>query len=97
MPDSDLSMSDHATNRRVFIGRVALVIGLATVVGGEMIPRVATAAPAKLPQGEIGYQPTPKGKARCELCLNWQAPNTCKLVAGAISPTGWCGLFAPRS
>jgi hypothetical protein len=97
MPESDLDMSEYATNRRTFIGRVTLAIGLATFVGGGIAPRPAAAAPAKLPPGEIGYQPSPKGKARCELCVNWQAPNACKLVAGAISPTGWCGLFASRS
>src|SRR5580692_8619387 len=97
MADSNPGVSEYATSRRTFIGRASLAIGLATFVGGGIAPLRASAVPVKLPQGEIGYQPAPKGKARCELCVNWQAPNACKLVAGAISPTGWCGLFAARS
>jgi hypothetical protein len=67
------------------------------VVGASLAGRRAAAAPAKLPPGEIGYQPTPKGNARCELCVNWQAPNACKVVAGPISPNGWCGLFVRKT
>ncbi len=57
----------------------------------------AVAGQVKLAQNEIGYQSRPKGQQRCDLCVNWDPPGTCKLVAGPISPTGWCGLFAHKS
>jgi hypothetical protein len=84
------------TNRRRLIERMGLAIGAAAVLGAGVEPRRAAAATTKLPPQDAGYQPSPKGKARCEVCANWQAPNGCKVVAGSISPTGWCSLFAPR-
>ena len=84
------------TTRRLLIGRLALAVGAAGFVGAELAWGRAAAAPAKLAQKEIGYQTTPKGPARCEICVNWQAPNACKLVAGPISPSGWCGLFVRK-
>jgi hypothetical protein len=42
------------------------------------------------------YQPTPKGKQRCDNCANFQAPSSCKLVDGTIAPSGWCILYRPK-
>jgi len=80
------------TTRRQLIGRVVLMAG---ALGASLAAGRAAAA-TKLSHGDVGYQPKPQGKARCELCVNWQAPDACKLVAGPISPSGWCGLFVPR-
>ena len=92
-----VSVADEAgTTRRGLIVRLALA-GTAGVAAAGLGPRRAGAAGAKLAPGEIGYQASPKGAARCELCVNWQAPNACKLVSGAISPTGWCGLFVRKA
>ena len=55
------------------------------------------AAATKLPQKAVHYQPQPKGKARCDTCLQWQAPKACKLVAGDIAPSGWCSLYAHKA
>lgn len=81
--------------RRGLITRLAIA-GAAGVVGASLAPRRAAAA-AKLPPNEIGYQASPKGNSRCELCVNWQAPNACKVVSGSISPNGWCSLFAHKA
>jgi hypothetical protein len=97
MPEPSVDMPNLEQSRRQLITRVTLVIGLAGVVGAGFAPRRTIAAPAKLPPNEIGYQASPKGNARCELCVNWQAPNACKVVAGPISPSGWCGLFVRKS
>jgi hypothetical protein len=40
---------------------------------------------------------TPKDGNKCSLCVNWVAPNSCKVVAGTINPNGWCVAFAPKS
>jgi hypothetical protein len=97
MPEISHDKHECGTSRRQLIGRMTLAIGLAGVVGAGLAPRRALAAPAKLPPNEIGYQASPKGNARCELCVNWQAPNACKVVAGSISPSGWCGLFVRKT
>ena len=88
--------TDGAT-RRQLLGRGAIAAGLAGIAGAGLYQGRAVAAAIKLRPGDIGYQSSPKGNARCELCVNWQAPNACKVVAGDISPTGWCSLFVRKS
>ena len=66
--------------------------GGALLTAGLVTP---AAAANKMAQKAVGYQETPMGKARCDNCLQWQAPAACKLVEGAISPAGWCHIYAP--
>ncbi len=56
----------------------------------------AFAATKKMTQGAASYQATPKGTARCDACALFQKPAACQVVAGAISPNGWCILFAAK-
>ncbi|MEO8812203.1 MAG: hypothetical protein ABI376_04735 [Caulobacteraceae bacterium] len=85
-------------SRRRLVGRAAAFGAVAGLVGVGLIPRPAAAAGRPLlAPGDIGYQTRPKGAQRCDLCVNWRPPAACKLVAGPISPTGWCGLFAPKA
>ena len=96
MPKTVSIASGTQATRRGLLGGLALA-GAAGVVGASLVSRGARSATAKLPPNEIGYQASPKGNARCESCVNWQAPNACKVVAGPISPTGWCGLFVRKT
>jgi len=50
-------------------------------------------APAKISQQEALYQATPKGMFSCATCTFFLKPRSCKVVAGDISPQGWCKLF----
>ena len=54
------------------------------------------AAAAKVPERAAQYQPTPKGGQACAGCNSFIAPNQCKLVAGQISPSGWCRLWTKK-
>ena len=53
----------------------------------------AEETPPKLSQADAQYQTTPKGMFSCAVCTFFIKPNACKVVAGAISPAGWCKLF----
>jgi hypothetical protein len=53
-------------------------------------------AAAKVAQKAAQYQPTPKGGQACAGCNSFISPNQCKLVAGEISPTGWCHLWTKK-
>ena len=53
-------------------------------------------AEAKLAQAAVKYQTTPKDGHQCDGCIQWVPPNACKLVAGDISPTGWCSLWVKK-
>jgi anaerobic selenocysteine-containing dehydrogenase len=54
------------------------------------------AAASKMSPRAMSYRPSPNGNQRCDNCANFQAPNACKLVDGAIAPTGWCILYRPK-
>ena len=41
----------------------------------------------------VAYQDTPKGTQNCANCKLFEAPNACKSVEGAISPSGWCKIW----
>lgn len=87
----DLSRRDHS--RRELLGNLALAVGGVTLLAAVATPRPAS---AKVAQRDVGYQPTPKGAARCDNCIQWQAPNACKVVAGNISPSGWCSIYVRK-
>ncbi len=65
------------------------------------LPRQAHAA-GTVPKATAKYQDHPSGANMCGKCnyflpgANAKGPGQCKLVAGPISPTGWCTLFAPK-
>lgn len=69
--------------------------GLGVLAAGAAIGR-ASAQDQKIAQNLVQYQNTPKDKAECDQCVNWVAPNACKIVAGEINPKGWCVAFAPK-
>jgi hypothetical protein len=97
-PDKENQMPDEmkpATRRGVL---------LAGAAGGLILlarPQQARAQ-GTLPQKDAKYQETPKGAQSCAVCSYFvpgataKAAGGCKVVAGAISPTAWCVLFAPK-
>ena len=82
-------------SRRRVLSHGALLAGGAAVFGASLAASSVQAA-TKVSQKVASYQPTPQGKARCDGCTQWQTPASCKLVSGAISPSGWCSLYAPK-
>lgn len=70
-------------------------IGLAC---GAIGAAAASAAPpeAKLAQEQVSYQPSPKGDRKCSGCFNYEGDGNCRVVAGPISPDGWCRLWNAR-
>jgi predicted outer membrane lipoprotein len=49
-----------------------------------------------LPAGSLKYQSTQNGQQRCEICLQFEPPDHCKIVQSPITPHGWCQYFAAR-
>lgn len=79
--------------RRVFICRAGLVALLAA-------PSWAWAA--KLSKAEVQYRDRPNGGKDCDDCIQFvpgptaEAAGSCKVVAGSISPHGYCLAFTPK-
>jgi hypothetical protein len=42
---------------------------------------------------EAEYQAGPKNGLSCAVCSLFRPPQTCEVVAGDISPQGWCKFF----
>jgi hypothetical protein len=83
----------HSRRRIVAQITFAGAVGVVDIFGAT---RRAGAAVTKLPQKAVAYQPTPKGRSRCDGCIQWEPPHGCKVVAGVIDPAGWCSVFAPK-
>ena len=86
-----------ASRREVFRAGVAI---LAASAAGTAIAR-AQASPARLAQTKIAkeqlmYQDHPNDGNKCSTCAQFEPPNACKIVAGEISPNGWCAAYAPK-
>ncbi|HYZ33216.1 MAG TPA: high-potential iron-sulfur protein [Crenalkalicoccus sp.] len=73
--------------------RTLLQAGLTVAAGGAA---ARATAQQKLAKELIMYQDQPKDGQQCSNCQHWQPPNACAIVAGEISPNGWCGAFAPK-
>jgi hypothetical protein len=90
----------HQNLQSINVSRRRLLRGAAFAAGGGALLAAglaaSPAAAAKLTQAAANYQATPKGGARCNVCTQWQAPTDCKVVAGPVSPTGWCSLYAAK-
>jgi hypothetical protein len=70
-------------------------VGGVTIVGSGVFA-TPTLATSKLSQRAAAYRPTPKGYQQCANCLNFEAPASCKMVDGIISPSGWCTVYITK-
>lgn len=93
-------MSEHDSKRmgrRDVLKRAALV-----AAGLAAIPVVARAA-GTVPKAAMKYQDHPKGDQDCSSCMQFipgkspTAMGECKVVAGPISPKGWCVAYVKKS
>jgi hypothetical protein len=83
-------------SRRGFIRDAALMAGAGALLGAGLTASPATAG-SKFSQHMAKYQPTPKGAASCANCTQFQPPETCQVVEGKISASGWCFLYAHKA
>ncbi|MGA8380443.1 MAG: high-potential iron-sulfur protein [Stellaceae bacterium] len=56
----------------------------------EIAPAVAA---QKVSQAAAQYQSRPNAGLSCAACALFRPPAACAVVAGAISPKGWCRFF----
>ncbi len=81
-----------SVSRRTLFGRIVTMVAGAAAYGA--VGRAA--AQKKVSKLEAKYQDHPNGQQRCEICLNFLAPDRCRIVEGRISKTGWCQFFAAK-
>ena len=92
-------MSDDESKR---VSRRGILKGVAlAAVGLAAIPVVAMAA-GTVPKAAMQYQDHPKGDQDCSNCLQFipgktaTAMGECNVVAGPISPKGWCVAYVKK-
>lgn len=90
---------EKSMNRREWLkstSKVALAVAVAPLVFAPLAEAGTLASKAS-----VHYQGTPSGSNMCSNCANFvpgsnaKAMGTCKLVAGAISPEGYCYDYVP--
>lgn len=86
-------MSRRFTRREALRG---LRLGLLSLPFVAALPRLVSAQ-QKAAQNVVQYQDKPKNGQKCADCIQFEPPHSCKLVAGNISPDGWCMLFSPKA
>ena len=84
-------MTDSKWSRRLVLHGAA-----AAGASALSVSPVAAQGFTKSPQQSAGYQDHPNGSQRCDNCLQFLPPSACKVVAGNISPNGWCRIYATK-
>jgi hypothetical protein len=64
-------------------------------VGLSLVFGAVSQAPAQhqVSQAEAHYQDRPKNGLSCAACALFRPPAACTVVAGVVSPNGWCRFF----
>jgi hypothetical protein len=96
-------MTDPA-NKPQNSGRRRLLQAAAAAPALAFVAPCRAKADAAMSKAEVGYQDVPKNGQVCAACVYFLfAPATsagpashCAMVAGLISPAGWCEVWAPK-
>ncbi len=83
-------------SRRQALTIAAGVAGASVASAAAVVGTSTPAQAAKASQKIVKYQDTPKGDQRCENCVQFEAPSSCKTVDGAVSAQGWCMVYAKK-
>lgn len=89
---SELNNLSAPCSRRCLLLAATAAAGTAIIVGAD--PPNAE-ADMKISESAVAYQDHPNGDRECSKCAEFQPPNSCKMVAGTISPLGYCRIFKP--
>ena len=84
-------MADHPLDRS---RRKLMGAAINAISTGMLLRLVPSQASEKMTRQQAEYQDKPNGIYSCALCTLFEKPNTCKVVAGEVSPDGWCKAFA---
>jgi hypothetical protein len=88
-------MSGEPEKESAILSRRSLLRGAAAVAGILGVTSNLAEAQPKISKVAVNYQDHPDGDKRCDKCAQFQPPDACKMVEGAISPQGSCRIFMP--
>jgi hypothetical protein len=87
------TLDPEPLSRRTLLSGAAFAASAAAV---GLMPLRARAQ-QKVAQSAAQYQASPKNGQQCSTCSHFQAPSSCQVVDGSISPNGWCALYTKKS
>ena len=93
-PTSSGVQPSSVSRRRILLRGVLYALGGAAA--GRLVRPERAFAADKVSKQQAGYQDSAKGDNRCDKCEQFQPPASCKLVEGAVSPSGYCNFFARK-
>jgi hypothetical protein len=82
-------------SRRGFLKATARTAGAAAMAGA--VGSCATGPPpprGTTPKAEAQYRDKASGISHCGWCKHFYSPDICEVVAGPVSPQGWCRFYA---
>lgn len=92
MTHSTHIQSNPTSRRTILLRSVACAAGAAA-----LLQSAKYANAGKMARSAAAYQDSPKGPQECSNCAFFEAPSTCKVVDGNISPSAWCKLWAKKA
>jgi hypothetical protein len=93
-------MNERELARRRLLGQAAAALPVLLAM-----PLLATTTPARAGSGrkeDFHYQDHPNEGKHCANCVAFTPPpsgqefGACNIIAGPISPNGWCMAFTPK-
>jgi len=82
-------------SRRLLLRRAALLAGAALTA--SVVPSEQASAQQKVSKEAMKYQDKPNGDQRCDNCMQFVPPASCKVVDGTISPNGYCIAWVKKT
>lgn len=94
--DSTYKIRCAALSRRSMLRNVAFAAGGAAMFGAIIDQSRTAEAQTKAAKTVVGYQDTPHDGQRCDNCLQFVPPSSCKVVDGDIAASGWCKVYVKK-
>jgi hypothetical protein len=87
-------MQKGTVSRRTLLKSAVVLAGAACA--GMGLQKEALAQ-AKVSKAAMKYQDHPNGAEKCANCMQFVAPDACKIVEGKISPDGYCIAWTKKT
>jgi hypothetical protein len=94
-----LSMANPSSSLKRGLCRRSLLKGVPFIAGAIITTKgvVLAVAQTKLSHEAAKYQDNPKDGQQCSGCVQFVAPNSCKVVEDPVAASGWCQLFQAKA
>jgi hypothetical protein len=85
-------------SRRTFLGRIIASVAIAsTTMLSACMQLAGRSGRQKVTKAAAHYQNHPNRQQRCGGCVHYVFPHGCEIVAGPISPHGWCRFYKAKA